>query len=82
MKYLSSPHLVISLPNDCVEVTDDKENKSKEAYATLLPRVKFYEDFSGDKEYTLPDWYYKYSGNQIDPEKDYTGDSGYETMEI
>lgn len=82
MKYLSSPHLVISLPNDCVEVTDDKENKSKEAYATLLPRVKFYEDFSGDKEYTLPDWYYKYSGNQIDPEGDYTGDSGYKTMEI
>lgn len=77
MKYLSSPHLVMSLPSTYTE-----NNGTTESSATLLPRIKFYEDFEGTKKYTLPDWYYKYTGNTINPEKDYTGDSGYKTIEI
>ena len=82
MKYLSSPHLVMSLPSTYEEITDSNGNKSTQSIATLLPRVKFYEDFSGDKDYELPDWYYKYTGNQINPSKDYPGDSGFNIMNV
>lgn len=82
MKYLSSPHLVISLPSKYEEISDTSGNKSTQSIATLLPRVKFYEDFSGDKDYELPDWYYKYTGNQINPSEDYPGDSGFNIMNV
>ena len=82
MKYLSSPHLAISLPSTFEEIEDESGKTSTTSTATLLPRVKFYEDFSGDKDYELPDWYYKYSGNKIDPKEDYPGDSGFNIMDI
>lgn len=82
MKYLSSPHLVISLPSKYEEISDTSGNKSTQSIATLLPRVKFYGDFSEEEEYELPDWYYKYSGNQINPSEDYPGDSGFKIMDI
>ena len=82
MKYLSSPHLVMSLPSTYEEITDSSGKKSTQSRATLLPRVRFYQDFYGDKDYELPDWYYKYSGNKIDPKEDYPGDSGFNIMNV
>jgi hypothetical protein len=72
----------MSLPSTYEEITDSNGNKSTQSIATLLPRVKFYEDFSGNKDYELPDWYYKYSGNKIDLKEDYPEDSGFNIMDI
>nr|DAI58761.1 MAG TPA: hypothetical protein [Crassvirales sp.] len=82
MKYLSSPHLVISLPSKYEEISDTSGNKSTQSIATLLPRVKFYGDFSEEEEHELLDWYYKYTGNQINPSEDYSGVSGFKIMDI